>query len=484
MGDWLKRYLKRWVLFIEFSVAVAILGVWVIMLNFTYISNDQFLLIKPHFQYVSSLRELERDLEASIDASPPFRVIVSADAANLLRQQIAEISQMNANLADTTPERLKLLYQQLETEGSDLNLSAVKLSKNLDDIIDQELIARESVMMEISAAADAEKDAIIVMSIIIPLAAFGLLLMFRHTISRPAQKIADLLTGLGGQDFAKVDVDVSDVSPTLQPVLENYNKLVDRLKELEADQAQRQTSLEQQVQLTTSSLIRLQRTLANTEKLAMAGEIAASIAHELRNPLAGIRAALGNLQEEIEDPEQTARLNLLIGELKRMTSLLNYLLEQAKFTPESLVQVNLETAILEVAQLAKLQLSEIVKITFSIDADLSCNLPEDRFRQTIMNLILNSGQAIGNQPGSIVVGAVRNNDQLEISVSDNGPGFPEEIIQSGVRSFFTKRDHGTGLGLAIVRRLANDLGGSLKISNVEPSGAQVVLTLPCENHDD
>lgn len=478
----LKGYLKKWVLLIEISVAVAVLGAWVGFLNLTYTNADRFLVIQQHFQYVSRMRTLERDLQAYIDASPPSRVVISPHDANRLRQQIEDISQMNANLVDTTPERLQLLYQQLETEGSDLDLSSATLSRNLDGSIDQELIAREALVMKISSAVEAEKGGMIAMSFIIPLAVLGLLLMFRHTITRPARKIADLLTRLGGQDFAKIDV--SDISPTLQPVVENYNNLVDRLKELEADQLQRQTSLEKQVQLTTSSLINLQGTLANTEKLAIAGEIAARIAHELRNPLAGIRAALGNLQEEIVDPEQTARLKLLIGELKRMTSLLNYLLEQSRFTPESLVQVHLETAILEVVQLAELQLPKTMKITFNIDADLSCNLPEDRFRQAIMNLILNSSQAIGKQPGSISLGAARGNDQLVISVSDSGPGFPQEIIRSGVLSFFTKRDHGTGLGLAIVQRLANDLGGRLEIRNVQPSGAQVVLTLPCENHDD
>jgi len=72
----------------------------------------------------------------------------------------------------------------------------------------------------------------------------------------------------------------------------------------------------------------------------------------------------------------------------------------------------------------------------------------------------------------------RANSHVEIVISDDGPGFPEEMLQSGPLPFFSQRERGSGLGLATVRRFARDLGGRMTISNIQPHGARVALELP------
>ena len=67
---------------------------------------------------------------------------------------------------------------------------------------------------------------------------------------------------------------------------------------------------------------------------------------------------------------------------------------------------------------------------------------------------------------------------MRITVTDDGPGFPPELLESGIRPFFSTRERGTGLGLAVVRRFARDVGGELALSNRDPHGAEVKLTLP------
>jgi C4-dicarboxylate-specific signal transduction histidine kinase len=167
-----------------------------------------------------------------------------------------------------------------------------------------------------------------------------------------------------------------------------------------------------------------------------------------------------------------------------MTALLNHLLEQTGVAPELPVSVDVGSAIDEVARLVAFQLPESVRIEQDVEQDLSLTLPEDRFRQVMLNLVLNSAQVIGNQPGTISIQAQRAGSQVEIVVSDDGPGFPEAMLESGPQPFFSQRDRGSGLGLATVRRFARDAGGRMTIANIQPHGARVTLYLPKESTHD
>ena len=69
--------------------------------------------------------------------------------------------------------------------------------------------------------------------------------------------------------------------------------------------------------------------------------------------------------------------------------------------------------------------------------------------------------------------------KLQITVRDDGPGFPAELLEGGIRMFGAFREQGTGLGLAMARRFARDLGGELRLANIEPHGARATLVLPC-----
>jgi signal transduction histidine kinase len=105
-------------------------------------------------------------------------------------------------------------------------------------------------------------------------------------------------------------------------------------------------------------------------------------------------------------------------------------------------------------------------------------LPKDRIRQSLLNLVLNAINAIGDDAGSIAISVGREAGCLWICVDDDGPGFPEELLKGPLRRFETRRKEGTGLGLAMVRRVAEDLGGRLALENRTPRGARVRLELP------
>jgi len=258
---------------------------------------------------------------------------------------------------------------------------------------------------------------------------------------------------------------------------------VTRLMQLEQEHQVRQQSLENEVRMAARTLLEHQRDLANAERLAAVGEVAAGVAHELRNPLAGIQMALSNLRRQLSDPEQSSRLDAALKELKRTTQLLNTMLDQSRQAPEPMMTIDLARNVEELLALVHYQIPAHIQLRQEIPARLSCRLPQGRLHQALLNLIVNAAQSIGDQPGTITISAATEQDKLRLQVSDDGPGLPAELLHSGVRAFATWRESGTGLGLAMVRRFARDLGGELKLANREPHGACVTLLFPWDRDD-
>ncbi len=167
----------------------------------------------------------------------------------------------------------------------------------------------------------------------------------------------------------------------LEPLIANYNRMVTRLARLEAEQRARQASLEAEVRSATRDLLAHNRSLAQADRLAAVGEMAAGLAHELRNPLAGIQLALANLRQELADQEARTRLELVSAELGRITDLMNGLLDQARLMPEDATPVALARTLGEVLALARYQVQAGIVFEQDIADDLRCWLPENRLRQ-------------------------------------------------------------------------------------------------------
>jgi len=178
-------------------------------------------------------------------------------------------------------------------------------------------------------------------------------------------------------------------------------------------------------------------------------------------------------------PDQGERLDLIGAELKRMTRLLNELLEQGKQTPPPSADFNLAALVKELLALTRYQIPQHIALTADIPAGLECHLPSCGLRQALLNLILNAALALDQTPGTVAVRASREEGHIAIEVSDDGPGFDEDMLRHGIRAFSTSRIRGTGLGLAMVQRFARDLGGRIELSNRQPHGACVRLLLPC-----
>jgi signal transduction histidine kinase len=298
----------------------------------------------------------------------------------------------------------------------------------------------------------------------------------RRWIASPLDDLRRLLSKLGSGDRREVSVEA--VHPSLAPLFANYNELVRRLDELEAIHRSHTSNLEAEIRTATETLLEQQSTLARAERLAAVGETTASLAHELRNPLAGILMSLGNLRRDVTGAEIGERLDLVITEIERLNRLLNQALEAARHRPEPSRKVNLRELVNNLLNLMRYQIPDHIELECTIDDDLYCELPQDRMRQALLNLVLNSAHAAGRDPARITVGAEPRDEKIEITVCDDGPGFPPELLSSGIRAFVTGGT-GTGLGLAMVRRVAADLGGEVELTNMDPRGSCVRLVVEC-----
>jgi signal transduction histidine kinase len=220
---------------------------------------------------------------------------------------------------------------------------------------------------------------------------------------------------------------------------------------------------------------------ATTRRLAALGEVAASIAHEVRNPLAGISGAIQVLSQDRppEDPELEI-LKEILNEIQRLDSRVNDLLLYARPSvparepakPRELLKTTL-------AVMSEDPLFKRVKVTIDAPASLPpFPMDAEQIQQVVINLVLNALQTL-NGAGRIRLEArLVEGGALEMAVEDSGPGVPEEIAREVFRPFFTTRRSGTGLGLAISRKIVEAHGGSLDLERGRNGLNRFVFQLP------
>jgi len=251
-----------------------------------------------------------------------------------------------------------------------------------------------------------------------------------------------------------------------------------RLREASHAAEAHASALESQVKAASETLLRQQAELENGARLAAVGEFAARLAHELRNPISGISAALHNMEEELPAGEEQERVRLIADEMKRVTGLLNRMLEQGRAHLEAPVEVDSERLVDDVVRLLRYQLPDHLAIDCAVTAG-TCVLPRDTLRQVLINLVRNSSDALGDAPGRIRIAMARHARHVELCVADDGPGYPDALLAHGIRPFHTTKSDGTGLGMSIIQRLVRSAGGEIQLKRGEDGGALTVVTLPC-----
>ena len=294
-------------------------------------------------------------------------------------------------------------------------------------------------------------------------------LIWSHRMARPLEQLSNAT-----QEVAKGEFDIQ-VKTTSRDEIGNlahsFNKMASELRDRE------------------KALRDAQAALVQSEKMSAFGQLSAGIAHEVKNPLAGI---LGYTQLSLKKVEKDtpvfSNLKTIEKETKRCNSIIGNLMkfarqEQAEFSPTEINQV-VEDAIGIVAH--QLGVNQV-----RIEKDLTEDLPDvmgnaNQLQQVLMNIMINAQQAMDGQPGTVRAATrLPEEGTLEIRISDTGPGLPEEIQKRIFEPFFTTKPagKGTGLGLSVTYGIIKDHGGSIRVESPPGEGATFIVTLPAIERD-
>jgi two-component system sensor histidine kinase PilS (NtrC family) len=215
------------------------------------------------------------------------------------------------------------------------------------------------------------------------------------------------------------------------------------------------------------------------EKLAAIGEMAAGIAHEIKNPLASMSGSTQLLKKEVNDSPVAGKLmDIVLRETDRLNALVNDFLLFARPSSDKVEPVELSSAIGDTLELFKKNgfCQDRISVGQDLAPEVWTEMDPKHTRQILWNLLLNAAQAIDGT-GTIQVSLKAAEDMVQITVKDTGCGMSEETISKIFDPFFTTKPHGTGLGLSIVHRVLESYNGRLDVRSQQGQGTTFNLYL-------
>jgi len=232
-----------------------------------------------------------------------------------------------------------------------------------------------------------------------------------------------------------------------------------------------------------AQLKEMNQAMIQTEKLAVAGTMATSIAHEVNNPLASISSLVQSLMREETEEKKQEKLRLMLGQINRISRVSRDLMELARPKRPQWRATDLNQLIRKSLELAGYD-KRFRRLTVTTELEPSLPLlmlDSDRVQQVLLNLLLNARDAIAEEreDGQILVRSRLDGESVAIWIEDNGSGIPPEILPVIFDPFFTTkgRGQGTGLGLAVCLNLVTAMGGTITAANRQ-QGSCFVLRFP------
>ena len=323
-----------------------------------------------------------------------------------------------------------------------------------------------------------ERDALVAILIF----AVGAGLLASWLISRGlARPISQLRLAMARVGAGEVELPIDVRSPDeIGDLARSFAQMTDSLKQSQAGT----TRLNSELQRKISELETTQAQLVQSEKLASIGEMAAAVAHGIRNPLASLRAAA---QVALRHPESAAsreHLNVIIEEVDRLDRRVSHLLSFSKPAPyhplrESVARL-VEDLLPPFGQLLR-------ERHVTLELATAAALPDVRvdpmqLEQALVEIVSNAMDAMPNG-GTLRISARADHGRGEgaavvVEIADTGVGIPVRVLESVFEPFFTTRSEGTGLGLAIAKRYVEQNGGTIEIGSVAGAGTTVRIRLP------
>jgi signal transduction histidine kinase len=289
-----------------------------------------------------------------------------------------------------------------------------------------------------------------------------LILVLAFLIQRPMIELQEKIQQVG-QGNLNVTVSFAKRNDEIGDLGRNFNRMVEQLRQ-DRDEIER-----------------LHRTqMSRAEHLATLGEMATGLAHEIRNPLAGIAGVVEIIGRDLPATSPArAVVKDVRQEITQINRILTDLLETARPRQPEIRRSDLNTTVEHAVMLARQQaLSKPILIDLVKAPSLSeVEHDSDQIHQVLLNLLLNSIQAIEGK-GAIDVAIEQNGDNAVISVADSGRGISPEHLPNIFRPFYTTKGNGTGLGLSLARRIVEEHHGRVEVTSSVGKGTKFVVTLP------
>ncbi len=224
----------------------------------------------------------------------------------------------------------------------------------------------------------------------------------------------------------------------------------------------------------------LERAQNEAQKLELIGTLAASTAHEIRNPLTGISGFIQLLQKKYKSEEDQLYFSIIEQEIKRINQIVSEFLVLGKPTAERLEVNSLQDILDEIMPIiySEGNLYNVeVNVEILVNRPLKVNCTKDHIKQVILNVAKNALESM-QEGGRLSIYLEARDHKAVIKVADNGMGISEDMLEHIFLPFVTSKEKGTGLGLVVCKRIMLMYGGSIDIQSEVDKGTEVTITLP------
>jgi two-component system, NtrC family, sensor kinase len=307
--------------------------------------------------------------------------------------------------------------------------------------------------------------------VLITVVAYGVLDLM---VGRPLRRTEELVEQLG-----RLELDAS-MPESAGPLLSRIQRALSRMALALQDEQETTRRQMEALRAANARLAQAQMELVSSERLATVGRLAAGVAHEVGNPLAGILGYLSLAGARTQDPEVQEFLARIDHEVQRIDGIVRGLLEIGRPGRGLLGPVDVGHVVEACVQLVKAGRDfSCVRLSLALTPGLLARGDSGPLSQIIINLLLNAVQAMEGE-GEVRLSTRSEGGDVLLMVEDAGPGIPEEVMPRLFEPFFTTREpgQGTGLGLAVSRSLAEGMGGRLTAENIPGGGARFSVRLP------
>lgn len=280
-------------------------------------------------------------------------------------------------------------------------------------------------------------------------------------IARALRPLRDLSTSISGISAGELrPVSTRQATGEVRALEESFNQMVDSLREKEV----------------------MEKKLRQAQRLSALGNLAAGVAHDVRNPLNAIKLLSSHALDTLEGESPAARpLRTIREEVDRLEDIVSSFLSLAKEREILLEPCKIDTLLLECVRLFKQEAeARQVRLSHELRAgDARLMLDPKQFTRAVLNILLNALEAC--PPGGRVRLLSRVTERTcEIEIRDDGPGMSKEALERVFDPYYTTKPGGTGLGLSITRGIVEEHGGAIEITCTEGQGCQVLVGLPLE----